>query len=169
MIFSFFTVTVHVVLTFVDIFPLIVIFVVPPVIPVTVPSSDTVATLGVSDIYVNSSTSPLGVVVTWIFAVSFFPTVTSLAIISVTFCIIITLHFASYSVPSTFAVIVASPLVPVAVIVPFATVATFVLELSHVIVPLTPSVNVAVIVSVCPFNNFTSFLDNPIPEIVSIV
>ena len=61
---SFVTVTVHVVLTLVDIFPFIVITDVPSDNPFTVPSSKTVATLGVPDVYVKSSTFPLGVVVT---------------------------------------------------------------------------------------------------------
>ena len=69
---AFFTVTVHVVLTFVDIFPFIVIVAVPSATPVTVPSSDTVAIFVAPDVYVKSSTSPLGVVVTSIFAVAFF-------------------------------------------------------------------------------------------------
>ena len=43
--------------------PFIVITDVPSDNPVTVPSSATVATLGVPDVYVKSSTSPLGVVV----------------------------------------------------------------------------------------------------------
>ena len=56
-------------LTFVDIFPFIVIVALPVATPVTVPSSATVAILGVSDVYVKFSTSPVGVVVTSIFAV----------------------------------------------------------------------------------------------------
>ena len=55
--------------TFVDTFPFIVIVALPVATPVTVPSSATVAILGVSDMYVKSSTNPVGVVVTSIFAV----------------------------------------------------------------------------------------------------
>ena len=61
------------------------------------------------------------------------------------------------------------PVVPTAVIFPFSTVATFLSALSHVIVPVTPSVSVAVIVSLCPLNSFNSFFDKPIPEICSTV
>ena len=51
----------------------------------------------------------------------------------------------------------AVPLVPTAVTFPFSTVATLGFELSHFIVPVTPSVTVAVNVSLAPFSNFNSF------------
>ena len=62
--FAFSTVTIHVVLTFVDTFPFIVIVAVPVATPVTVPSSATVAIFVAPDVYFKSSTTPLGVVVT---------------------------------------------------------------------------------------------------------
>ena len=89
---GFVTVTLHVVLTFVDTFPFIVIVAVPSATPVTVPSCATVAIFVAPDVYVKSSTNPLGVVVTFIFPVPFFPTVKFSALIAVTFCTILTVH-----------------------------------------------------------------------------
>ena len=61
----------------------------------------------------------------------------------------------------------AVPLVPTAVTFPFSTVATS--DVSHFIVPVTPSVTVAVNVSLAPFSNFNSFLDIPTPDISSML
>ena len=57
----------------------------------------------------------------------------------------------------------AVPLVPTAVTFPFSTVATLASDVSHFIVPVTPSVTVAVNVSLAPFSSFNSFLDIPTP------
>ena len=150
--------------------PLIVITAVPSAIPFTFPSAPTVAIAGLPDVYSKSSINPsVGVVVTFIFCVS--PIFISIfpAVIVVIFWIIFTVHVAWYSVPSTFAVIVAVPLSPTAVIFPFSTFTMSGAELSHVIFPVVPSVSVAVIVSFSPLASFISFFDKFIPSTSSTV
>ena len=68
-----------------------------------------------------------------------------------------------------FAVIVAVPLSPNAVIFPFFTFTMSGAELSHVIFPVVPSVSVAVIVSFSPLASFISFFDKFIPSTSSTV
>ena len=67
------------------------------------------------------------------------------------------------------AFIVTVPEFPTAVTVPLFTVTKLLFELSQVIVPVTPSVNVAFIVSVSPVIIFNFVADKDIPFTSSIV